>query len=196
MIRRWAVLLLLALVTACGAGVSVAAPETVVVQRGSVVRTATATGALSGVNSNGPGTTAVIPFDESGAAGMQAGQPVRMTFEAIPGLTLRGRVLAVAPNAVTISGVTSYYVTIVLEETDPRLRAGQSAEASVVTARVDNVLMVPNKAVTRDGAQAYVMVPGPDGKPLRVGFGAGVVGDETTQVISGLSEGREVLLQE
>lgn len=196
MIRRWAVLLVLALVAACGAPVSTAASATAEVQRGAVVRTATATGALSGVNSNGPGTTAVIPFDEAGAAGMRAGQPVRMTFSPIPGLTLHGMVLAVAPSAVMISGVTSYYVTIVLDETDPRLRAGQSAEAAVVTARVDNVLMVPNKAVTRDGAQAYVTVPGSDGAPLRVGFGAGVVGDETTQVISGLSEGQKVLFQE
>lgn len=196
MIRRCLVLVVLLLVTSCGAPVSTAASATAVVQRGSVVRTATATGALSGVNPNGPGTTAVIPFEESGAAGLQAGQPVRMTFDPIPGLTLHGKVLAVAPNAVMISGGTSYYVTIVLDETDPRLRAGQSAKAAVVTARGDNVLMVPNKAVTREGARSYVMVPGTDGAPLRIGFDAGVVGDETTQVISDLRERQKVLLKE
>jgi HlyD family secretion protein len=118
---------------ACGAPTAPKA-ATAPVMFGSVIRTVSATGALSGVSTTGPGSVAVIPFSESDAAMIRAGQSAQLTFDAIPGIQLHGRVVAVAPSAVAISGVTSYYVTIVLTDTDARLRIGQTVQASVVTA--------------------------------------------------------------
>jgi hypothetical protein len=37
-------------------------------------------------------------------------------------------------------------------------------------------------------------VPGPNGQPTRQQFTPGAVGDNSTQVLSGLSEGQEILL--
>jgi multidrug efflux pump subunit AcrA (membrane-fusion protein) len=95
---------------------------------------------------------------------------------------------------VNISGVTNYYVSIVLAAGDPRLRAGQTATAAVHTGAAHNVLVVPNAAVLRDGGGTYVLTPGPDGSPVRTPFRPGVVGDRTTEVRSGLAEGQRVLL--
>lgn len=190
MIRLVLLCVVLVGAVACSPTVSASPLVTGTVQRGSVVHTVTATGALSGVTSGG--ATAVVPFEEAGAALLQAGQPVRMTFDAIPELTVGGNVLAVAPDAVTISGVTNYYATIVTDSGDPRLRAGQTTDVSVETTRLDNVLVVPNKAVTRADGQSYVTVLGPDGTPAQVSFVAGAVGNDTTQVLSGLHEGQEV----
>lgn len=136
----------------------------------------------------------VVPFEESDAARVQPGQRVEVTFDALPDLTRAGSVLAVAPSGTTISGVTNYYVTVVLTETDPQLRDRQTAEANVLTQAVDDVLSVPNAAVVREGGQSFVNVPGADGTPQRVPFEAGLQGDDRTEVKSGLTEGQEVQL--
>jgi multidrug efflux pump subunit AcrA (membrane-fusion protein) len=184
---------LLAVLVACGSAPA-RAPETATVHRGSITETVSATGALSGATANGPGSVAVIPFQESDAANIIAGQRARVTLTAVPGLELDGSVLAVAPGGVDISGVTNYYVTVVLTQGDPRLRAGQTVEVSVTTASVDNTLVVPDSAVIRQGGRSYVDTPGPDGKPVRIQFQAGAAGGGNTQVLSGLGEGQVVLL--
>jgi HlyD family secretion protein len=136
----------------------------------------------------------VVPFEESDAARVRPGQRVEVTFDAIPDLTRAATVLAVAPSGTAISGVTNYYVTVGLTETDERLRDRQTAEAAVLTESADNVLSVPNAAVIRQGAGTFVNVPGPDGNPQQVPFEAGLQGDDRTEVRSGLTEGQEVLL--
>lgn len=136
----------------------------------------------------------VVPFEESDAARVQPGQRVEVTFDAIPDLVRGGTVLAVAPSGTAISGVTNYYVTVMLTESDPRLRDRQTAEANVLTEAVDNVLSVPNSSVVRQGSQTFVNIPGPDDNPVQVPFEAGLQGDDRTEVKSGLNEGQEVLL--
>jgi HlyD family secretion protein len=136
----------------------------------------------------------VVPFEESDAAKVKPNQRVDVTFDAVPDLTLPGTVLSIAPSGTAISGVTNYYATVLLSQTDPRLKAGQTAEAGVLVNAVDNVLVVPNSAVIKQGGRSLVSVPGPDGKPVQVPFQPGAVGDDTTQVVSGLHEGQEILL--
>ena len=67
----------------------------------------------------------VVPFAEADASRIAAGQNVDVTFDAIPDLTRRGTILGVAPAAIASSGVIGYYVTVLLTETDPRLRTGR-----------------------------------------------------------------------
>lgn len=136
----------------------------------------------------------VVPFEESDAAKVSPNQKVRVTFDAIPDLERDGTVLSIAPSGTNISGVTNYYATILLLDSDPRLRAGLTAEAGVETAQTENVLMVPNAAITKQGGQSFVNIPGPDGKPMRKQFEPGMVGDTTTEVRSGLNQGQEVLI--
>ena len=125
---------------------------------------------------------------------MAANQQVEVTFDAVPDLTRPGTVLSVAPSGTDISGVTNYYATILLTQSDPRLRDGLTAEVGVLVNALNNVLVVPNNAVLRQGGQTFVNTPGPDGKPLRVPFQAGATGDDTTQVLSGLNEGQPIVL--
>jgi HlyD family secretion protein len=138
----------------------------------------------------------VVPFEESDAVKVAANEQVEVTFDAVPDLTRRGTVLSVAPSGTDISGVTNYYATILLTETDPRLKDGLTAEAAVLVNALNNVLVVPNSAVLRQGAQTFVNTPGPDGTPVRIPFQAGAVGDDNTQVLSGLNEGQPILMPE
>jgi HlyD family secretion protein len=136
----------------------------------------------------------VLPFEESDAAKITPNQKVIVGFDAIPDLTRNGTVLSVSPTGTSIAGVISYYVTVVLTETDPRLKDGQTARATVVTTQLDNVLSVPNAAVRKEGGQNTVTVVGANGDQRPVPFEAGLVGADRTQVLSGLFEGQEILL--
>lgn len=138
----------------------------------------------------------VVPFEESDAAKVAPNQKVDVSFDAVPDLTRAGTVVAVAPAGSSISSVINYYVTVVLNETDPRLKDGQTAQARVVTNQVEDVLTVPNSAVRKRGDQSSVTVIDADGTEQQVRFQAGLVGDDRTQVISGLKEGQQVILRE
>jgi HlyD family secretion protein len=136
----------------------------------------------------------VAPFAETDAARLQVNQPVEVTFDAVPDLTRTGTVVAIAPTGTDIQGVTSYYASIVLNELDPRLKDGLTASAHVVTDKVDNVLVVPNAAIQRSGTTGVVTVMEADGMQRQVQVELGLAGDSTTQVLSGLREGQQVVL--
>ena len=136
----------------------------------------------------------VVPFAEADASRIAPNQNVDVTFDAIPDLTRRGTVLGVAPAATASSGVISYYVTVLLTETDSRLRNGQTAQAAVHTDELRDVAAVPNSAVHREAGQTTVTVVGPGGIQRTVPFQAGVMGDTLTQVVSGLMVGDEVVV--
>jgi HlyD family secretion protein len=137
----------------------------------------------------------VVPFEESDAARVAPNQQVEVTVDAIPDLRAPATVLSIAPAGTPSSGIVQYNATIVLREgSDPRLRDGQTALADVITESVDNVLRVPSAAVRREGAGTIVDVRGEDNQPVPTPFDAGAVGDEYTQVLSGLREGQELLL--
>ena len=135
----------------------------------------------------------VVPFEESDAVRLAPNQRVDVRFDAVPDLTLPGTVVAVSPTASALSGVISYYATISLNQGDPRLRSGQTAQAAVVTDELREVLAVPNSAIRRQGGRTQVTVQRFDG-PRVVDVTTGAVGDSLTQVLSGLSEGDEVVL--
>lgn len=136
----------------------------------------------------------VVPFEESDAAQVAPNQRVDVTVDAVPGLTAPGTVVAVAPTADQISGVVSYYATIVLTQVDPQLKDGQTAQADVLTKVVDDVLRVPAAAVRQENGRTVVSLPGSDGQPVTREFTPGMVGDSFTEVRAGLDEGQQVLL--
>jgi HlyD family secretion protein len=136
----------------------------------------------------------VVPFNESDAATVVPGQKVNVAVDAIPDLTLTGTVLSVAPSGTSVSGVINYYVTVIISGTDPRLKDGQTARATVVTEEIDGVLTVPSAAVRQENGRSTVTVVEANGTQKPVSFEPGVVGPDRTQVVSGLREGQQVLL--
>lgn len=136
----------------------------------------------------------VVPFTEADAVRIGVNRPAKVRFGAIPGLVRDGTVLSLAPSATAVDGATTYQATIMLTGSDPRLRDGLTASASVEVKAVHNVLTVPNEAVHRQDDAAMVTVAGPSGAPLQIRFQAGLAGDERTEVVAGLTEGQRVLV--
>ena len=136
---------------------------------------------------------AVLPFAETDAARLAANQTASLTFDAIPTLTISGHVLSISPSATVVSNVVNYYVSFVLNRTDPRLREGMTANASVTVAEADNVVRVPNAAVRTTSGTAMVSVLS-NGQQVPTEVITGVVGDTYTEIKAGLNEGDRVVL--
>ena len=107
----------------------------------------------------------VTAYNETDAAAIAPGQKVRLTFDAVPDLELTGSVLSVSPTATAISGVISYYVTVVLPKGDPRLKSGMTAQAEVLTKEIPGVLAVPSAAVRTQNGTSVVTVLDPERHP-------------------------------
>lgn len=136
----------------------------------------------------------VLPFEESDASQIKKGQSVDVQLDAVPDLQAKGTVVSVAPSATPIGNVVSYYVTVSLDNRDPRERDGQTANVTVLTAERTNVLTVPNTAVHQQGGASTVVVYEPTGDQRTVSFQAGLVGADRTEVVSGLNEGDRVVV--
>jgi len=136
----------------------------------------------------------VTAYNESDAAAIAPGQKVRLTFDAVPDLEVTGSVLSVSPTATAISGVISYYVTVVLPKGDPRLKSGMTAQAEVLTKEIPGVLAVPSAAVRTQNGTSVVTVLDPNGTQRTVTVQTGATGDGKTQILSGVTEGQQVVL--
>lgn len=136
---------------------------------------------------------AVMPFAETDTARLAANQPTSFTFDAIPNLTISGHVLSISPSATVVSNVVDYYVSFVLNRTDPRLREGMTANAAVTVAEADNVVRVPNAAVSTTGGTTMVSVL-TQGQQVPTEVITGVVGDTYTEIKAGLNAGDTVVL--
>ncbi len=136
----------------------------------------------------------VLPFEQSDAAQVLPNQKVSVQVDAVPDAVLDGHVVSIAPSSTANSGAISYYVTVGLDQSDSKLRDGQTARGTVHTLEKDNVLSVANAAVHRQGSTTTVVLLASDGSQQSAPFEAGVVGSDRTEVLSGLTEGQLVVL--
>jgi len=157
----------------------------------------TSTTTVSGfvVLANPTGMETRVSFSEADAAKVKAGQPATVTLNVDSATKLNAHVVSVnpLPDAGATSGSVKYGATIALDGDVSKLRTGQTANISVVVARAENALQVPSAAVTGTGATASVRVL-VDGAEQRRTVTAGVVGDQTTEITSGLAEGDEIVV--
>jgi HlyD family secretion protein len=100
-----------------------------------------------------------VTVDEVDVSRLAAGQPVTLTLDALPGLALPGVVEGISPLATANTAVTSYQVRVTTAAREPRLRAGMSANADIVVARKQNVLLAPRRAVRNDRGRLVADLP-------------------------------------
>jgi multidrug resistance efflux pump len=70
-------------------------------------------------------------LSETDIARVKEGQPVKVTFDALPGKTITGKVVRIAPMSTPGQSAVNYIVTVQLDEIDPALRWGMTAFVDV-----------------------------------------------------------------
>lgn len=115
-----------------------------------------------------------VQVGEKDIAKIAVGQSANVTYPAFPDIVSQGTVTAIASVANSDAangggGSVTFNVDILIEAPDSRLKPGMTAEVSVVTEQLDDVVMVPTMALmTEDGEHYYVNVAADDeGKETR-----------------------------
>jgi len=147
---------------------------------------------------------------ESDIGGVHDGQPARFTVDAYPGRSFDGNVVQVRNAPITVQNVVTYDVVIQVANPDLALKPGMTATVSITTARRDDVLRVPLRALrfkpeaTEAGATAApkpaepstpsVYVLDANGALQRVEIQTGLHNDRYAELLSGDIEPGEAVV--
>jgi HlyD family secretion protein len=99
-----------------------------------------------------------IQASEVDVNNIKVGQPVTLTFDAIPDQEYRGTVTEVSSIGSISQGVVNYPVTVEIQNPDNMIKLGMTAAVNIVTNEHDDVLVVPNQAIRVSGGQRSVTV--------------------------------------
>jgi HlyD family secretion protein len=98
---------------------------------------------------------AEITLNETDIAKIHLGQPAKLTFDAIDGLTATGTVADIDGVGTVTQGVVTYKVKISFDANDTRVKPSMSVSADIIVNNKDNVLVVPSNAVKHDNTVGY-----------------------------------------
>ena len=150
----------------------------------------------------------IANIDEADIGGVKEGQRVTFTVDAFPDDKFEGTVTQVRQEATTTSNVVTYEVVIGAPNKDLKLKPGLTANVTIYTLEKNDVLAVPSKALRFmpneallkkgeqiedvDAPQKVWTMEGNTFKAHKVD--TGITNGMLTEIISGISEGTEVLV--
>lgn len=129
---------------------------------------------------------------------IRTGLPARITVETYKDRVFHGEVYKIAPLGVEWNNVTSFEVRVSVENPEGLLLANMSANAEIILEEHQDALTIPEGAVLFDlDRKTYVEIHDPAGKNgrRRVEFEMGISTGIKAEVLSGLEEGMQVILQ-
>jgi len=143
---------------------------------------------------------------------VKVGQEVRFTVDAYPDTNFTGKVFEIRNAAVIVQNVVTYDVVVQVSNNDLKLKPGMTANVSIITARRNGVVVVPNSALRfhlqDQGSESSNVQKRPakenrgpavwileDNKPKKIQITVGISDGSFTQVTSGpLKEGQDVIV--
>jgi HlyD family secretion protein len=136
--------------------------------------------------------------DESDIGRVYIGQPARIKVESYKDRTFSGKVTKISPMGVEKDNVTTFEVRVSIDNSKGELKSQMTANAEILLEEHKGILMVPEGALMYDkDRKASVEVPDPNGKDGRrkVDVTVGISNGSKTELLSGLKEGQQVILQ-
>jgi len=134
-------------------------------------------------------------LNEVDVVNVKVGQKALITLDALPNFTATGKVSEVDTLGTVSQGIVSYNVQVALDSPNPLIKPGMSDTINIVTNEKQNVLLVPNSAVTTRQNKSYVKTTNSSGNPTETPVVTGLSNDVMTEIVSGLSEGDTVVTQ-
>jgi RND family efflux transporter MFP subunit len=117
-------------------------------------------------------------------------------FDGIPGKPYPFKITEIGLNPITQSGVVTYEVkgSIAILPGNPRPAPGMNARGQITTDSKPNVLVIPPRAIRRQGADQVVDVRRANGTVEQAKVTTGVTDNENVEVVTGLNEGDVVVV--
>ncbi len=165
-----------------------------------------------------PDMKVVVTLNEVDAARVIEGNSVQLSFNALPGMVLGGKVSRIATIGKVTQNVVSYEADIELDEQNKFIKPGMSVSADISVAEKKGVLLLPNAAFSRDENNQATIKKATEKKDVsgmsrttnkkaenesgESGIRAtvlqqvqtGLTNDIQTEIISGVNEGDTVVL--
>ncbi|MGA7633814.1 MAG: efflux RND transporter periplasmic adaptor subunit [Terriglobales bacterium] len=136
--------------------------------------------------------------DESDIGKVYLGQPARIKVESFKDKTFTGKVTKISPMGVEKDNVTTFEVRVSINNPEGVLKAMMTANAEIILDEHKGVLQIPEGSIIYDkDKKASVEVPDPkakDGKK-KLAVNIGISNGAKTELLSGLKEGDQVVLQ-
>ncbi len=136
--------------------------------------------------------------DEADIGKVYLGQPARIKVESFKDKTFYGKVTKIAPLGVEKDNVTTFEVRVSIDNPGGELKSMMTANAEIILDEHKNVLMIPEGAIMYDkDKNASVEIPDPHGKDgkRKVAVKVGISNGAKTELLEGLKEGQQVVLQ-
>ena len=141
----------------------------------------------------------VASVDETTIRQVSEGQDAVITFDAFPGQSFTGKVLAVPLQGALQGDVMVYAVPLSLTGAEKlALRVGMTANVEIQVEQVTDALLVPTIALQQSNGLYQVLVPNttdPNGAAEAVPVEIGLSDGTYTQITKGLNAGDQVLVE-
>lgn len=139
-----------------------------------------------------------VEVHETSLKKISPGLPARLTVDALPGKTFDGTVGKIAPvpdgHSMFLNPDLKVYPTeVLINNESSELKTGMSCQVEIIIEQLEDAFFVPLQAVIRVEGEPTVYVKGPAGWESR-SVVLGLDNNRMVQVVSGLSEGEQVLL--
>ncbi|MCW1949552.1 MAG: HlyD family efflux transporter periplasmic adaptor subunit [Candidatus Shapirobacteria bacterium] len=136
---------------------------------------------------------ATLSLTESDIVKIKSGQKVTLTMDAFSGVTFTGSVLSVDVAGSSNSGVTSYSVVVLLDDTDKEIYTNMAVTATIIIDSKSDVLLIPSTAIETSSDGTTIVQVIKDGITSNVTVTLGSTNDSQTEIKSGLSEGDTIV---
>lgn len=134
-----------------------------------------------------------VQINEVDIPNVKIGQTSKITFDAIDGLNLAGKVEKIDALGTLTSGVVTYNVIIGLDSLDERIKPQMSVSAEIITNSRQDILKVSNSAIKTRSGENYVQVMNNGALENRT-IQVGIANDTDTEILSGLSVGDSIVV--
>ena len=137
--------------------------------------------------------------DEADIAHVYMAQPARIKVESFRDRVFNGKVTKISPMGVEKDNVTTFEVRVSIDNPGGELKANMTANAEILLDEHKGVLTVPENAVIYDNQKkASVEIPDKSQKEgkRKVSVTVGLSNGSVTEILGGLKEGDQVVLQQ
>jgi HlyD family secretion protein len=136
--------------------------------------------------------------DESDIGKVYLNQPARIKVESFKDKTFNGKVTKISPMGAEKDNVTTFEVRVSIDNAAGELKAAMTANAEIILEEHKAVLMVPEGAIIYDKdkkASVEIVDAKADGGKKKAPVEIGISNGAKTEVLKGLKEGEQVVLQ-
>lgn len=132
---------------------------------------------------------------EADISKLEVGNIANITLDAYgDDIEFIAKITQIEPAETIIEGVATYTTTLQFIEDDERVKSGMTANIDILTAKKEDVLLVPSRAIRGSGTNRFVRVVNGqtyDEVPVVIGIRGT---DGNTEIIEGILEGDEVII--